>query len=244
MRDDFYRRDIRLAIKSMTGLTLEERGAYNTLKDHQYLMGGPLPDDDAYLAGLMGCDVRIWRRVKGQLLIKKRISISDGVIADERASYTLASRELQRSQRVASGQLGGIASGLARKSQHETPKINDLGEPHASPASNQIRGEKRREDNKENNNRASPLFELAKVLDGERAKAVVDHRQKLKKPLTAHAAKLLAAKFAACPDPNAAADTMIGNGWQGFDPKWLDESVTAKTKAYDVNNDPVYKGLL
>lgn len=68
----------------------------------------------------------------------------------------------------------------------------------------------------------TPRSELETVLDRQRAGAIIDHRQRIRKPLTAHAAKLLAGKFAKCPDPNAAADAMIGNGWQGFEPEWLD----------------------
>jgi hypothetical protein len=75
---------------------------------------------------------------------------------------------------------------------------------------------------------------LAVVLDAERATAVIQHRQRLRKPLTAHAAKLLAAKLAKAADPNAAADLMIERGWQGFEPDWagklarLPESPPAK----------------
>lgn len=72
----------------------------------------------------------------------------------------------------------------------------------------------------------TPCSELETVLDADRAKAVVDHRQRLRKPLTAHAAKLLAGKFAKVADPNAAADAMIGNGWQGFEPEWIDNRQT------------------
>lgn len=68
----------------------------------------------------------------------------------------------------------------------------------------------------------TPLDELCAVLDRERAKAVVEHRQRLRKPLTQRAARLLAGKFAQCRDPNAGADAMIANGWQGFEPEWLD----------------------
>ncbi len=64
--------------------------------------------------------------------------------------------------------------------------------------------------------------ELLKVLDQDRTDAVVEHRQRIRKPMTAHAAKLLAGKFARCPDPNAAADAMIANGWTGFEPHWLE----------------------
>lgn len=70
--------------------------------------------------------------------------------------------------------------------------------------------------------RRTPRGELGTVLDADRANAVLEHRQRIRKPLTVHAAKLLAGKFARCPDPNAAADAMIANGWQGFEPEWLE----------------------
>ena len=68
----------------------------------------------------------------------------------------------------------------------------------------------------------TPLARLEVVLDHERAAAVVDHRKRIRKPLTAHGAKVLAGKFAKCPDPNAAADAMVSNGWQGFEPSWME----------------------
>jgi hypothetical protein len=76
-------------------------------------------------------------------------------------------------------------------------------------------------DTQSSEQKITPRAALEAVLDADRAEAVVQHRQRLRKPLTGHAAKLLAGKFAQCPDPNAAADTMIGNGWQGFEPDWL-----------------------
>lgn len=63
--------------------------------------------------------------------------------------------------------------------------------------------------------------ELAAVLTSDRVEAVIAHRQKLRKPMTAHAAKLLAGKFALVSNPNDAADAMIANGWQGFEPEWM-----------------------
>lgn len=69
--------------------------------------------------------------------------------------------------------------------------------------------------------RVIPKTVLLAVLDEERATAVVEHRQRIRAPLTGHAAKLLAGKFAQTDDPNAAADAMVANGWRGFDPSWL-----------------------
>lgn len=72
------------------------------------------------------------------------------------------------------------------------------------------------------NARARETLEALSVLDDKRAKAVIEHRNKIRKPLTRHAASLLARKFSKCADPNAAADAMIANGWQGFEPEWLE----------------------
>lgn len=66
----------------------------------------------------------------------------------------------------------------------------------------------------------TPKAQLLAVLDEAHAVAVIEHRQKLRKPLSAHAAKLLAGKLAEAADPNAAADEMIVRGWQGFDITW------------------------
>jgi hypothetical protein len=66
-----------------------------------------------------------------------------------------------------------------------------------------------------------PRTILGSVVDDERARAIVEHRTKLRKPLTAYAASKLAAKLAKCPDPNHAADEMIAHGWQGVRPEWL-----------------------
>lgn len=68
----------------------------------------------------------------------------------------------------------------------------------------------------------TPLSELQTVLDAEHAQAVVDHRLKLRKPLTAYAARKLAKHIATAPDPNDAADTMIACGWAGFELSWLE----------------------
>ena len=68
----------------------------------------------------------------------------------------------------------------------------------------------------------TPRAALETVLDANRAGQVLEHRQKIRKPLTVRAAELLAAQFAECPDPNAAADLMVLNGWQGFKPEWVE----------------------
>lgn len=80
----------------------------------------------------------------------------------------------------------------------------------------------------------TPRDELAAVLDAEHVEAVLEHRQKLRKPLTAYAAKQLASSLAQCPDPNAAADEMVESGWLKVKPEWLAE----RKRAHSPPNDP------
>jgi hypothetical protein len=77
----------------------------------------------------------------------------------------------------------------------------------------------------------TPRAELETVLDADHAAAVVEHRQRLRKPLTARAAQLLAGKLSRCVDPNAAADAMVANGWQGFEPEWLESRTAPQQRA-------------
>ncbi|GAA0616640.1 hypothetical protein [Paenochrobactrum glaciei] len=78
----------------------------------------------------------------------------------------------------------------------------------------------------------APQAILEAVLSQASAKALVEHRQKLKKPMTDRAAELLAKHLAAAPQtcglsPEQAADLMIYKGWQGFEPEWAKNALKA-----------------
>ena len=68
---------------------------------------------------------------------------------------------------------------------------------------------------------ASPLAILSECMSEQTARDLIAHRQKLRKPLTARAAKLLAKDFVAYGNAEEAAEMMIKNGWQGFHPTWV-----------------------
>lgn len=72
-----------------------------------------------------------------------------------------------------------------------------------------------------NGSSKTPRQALECVLDAKHAADVLDHRQRIRKPLTLRAAELLAGQLAQWHDPNEAADAMILNGWQGFKPEYL-----------------------
>jgi uncharacterized protein YdaU (DUF1376 family) len=60
------------ALAGFMPLTLEERGAYQTLLDMMYDRGGPLIDNERLLAGYMNCSLRKWRQIRADLIEKAR----------------------------------------------------------------------------------------------------------------------------------------------------------------------------
>jgi hypothetical protein len=65
-----------------------------------------------------------------------------------------------------------------------------------------------------------PLDALAPVLGAELGRAIVEHRQKLRSPLTLKAAEMLAKRLQSFPDPKAAAEKMLERGWKSIEPDW------------------------
>ena len=72
-------------------------------------------------------------------------------------------------------------------------------------------------------NQISEIRDILKtVLKAETADDVIEHRRRLRKPLTARAAKGLIKQYQRCRDgPEAAAEAQITNGWTGFNPEWM-----------------------
>jgi uncharacterized protein YdaU (DUF1376 family) len=81
----WYKRDPRAALAGMRGLTLEERGAYNTILDLIYCHDGALEDDARYISRELRTNARGWRRLKARLLDLGKIYIHAGMIRNERA---------------------------------------------------------------------------------------------------------------------------------------------------------------
>lgn len=72
-RDNFYRRSPGDALAGMVGMTLEERGVYNTIIDLLYLTWRPLEDNRAYIAGHCGCAVQKLNPIVASLIAKKKL---------------------------------------------------------------------------------------------------------------------------------------------------------------------------
>jgi uncharacterized protein YdaU (DUF1376 family) len=152
----WYKRDTTAALDGMRCLTLEERGAYNTILDLIYDREGDLPDDDRFIAGWLGCHTAVWRRIKVHLVALRKISVVDGVITNHRAEKELSTRRVLVESSASSGRLG------AKKRWRN--KETQIGYPIATQT--QIKKESKtppqeRRDNFEDTKKVTPLRPVA-----------------------------------------------------------------------------------
>ena len=70
----------------------------------------------------------------------------------------------------------------------------------------------------------SPKSQLVGTIGPELAAEVIEHRQRMRKPLTTEAAKRLAKQFADTGTPQEAARMMIDRAWQGFNSDWFENA--------------------
>lgn len=106
----WYKRDPSEALNGMMELTLEERGAFNTVLDLIYSRDGNLPDDDRFIAGWLRVDVRVWKRIKATLFERGKLFEHDGLIRNGRADVEI----LAALSRVGSARDAGKASAASK----------------------------------------------------------------------------------------------------------------------------------
>lgn len=72
-RENFYRRDPGAALAGMAGMSLEERGVYNTVIDLLYLTWRPVEDKASYIAGHCGCAVQKLNPILERLIASEKL---------------------------------------------------------------------------------------------------------------------------------------------------------------------------
>jgi uncharacterized protein YdaU (DUF1376 family) len=126
----WYKRDPRAALVGMANLTLEERGAYNTILDLIYCHDGGLPDDVRAVAHQMQIDLRTWKRLRARLLGLGKLYLQNGQLRNDRADQEVRSAEL----RYRSSANAAVISHIKRG--HRVRKFNGIDSAGASAAVN------------------------------------------------------------------------------------------------------------
>lgn len=125
------------ALSGFMPLTLEERGAYQTLLDMMYDRGGPLLDNERLLAGYMNCSIRKWRALRESLIAHGKIRInSDGQITNDRAEKEIENALKTSREFAENGSSGGRKSAENRKKGN---KINEGDQASLKPPSSHTR---------------------------------------------------------------------------------------------------------
>ena len=119
----WYKRDPDAALNGMFELTLEERGAYNTVLDLIYSRDGSCPDDGRYIAGCLRVDLRVWRRLRKRLVGLGKLYEKDGNLRNSRADREVDEGLL----RVLSAREAGRASGVSRHRKSDAVLNNNSG---------------------------------------------------------------------------------------------------------------------
>jgi hypothetical protein len=120
----WYKRDPNVALTGMADLTLEERGALNTVLDLIYANGGWINDDDWFIAGWCRVHVRVWRRLRHQLLACEKIYINGSTLRNSRADWVIDAARHKAQQAANAAQI------KHEKSKSEMKVLKGLG--HAS----------------------------------------------------------------------------------------------------------------
>lgn len=200
--------DIGAYLKDTGHLTVAEHGAY-LLLIMRYWEDGGLPSDERLIARYSHMSPDQWAESRDILAAFFDEGWKHGRIDAEIAK----AEELIGKRRDAANQRHSKSNAHAEQVQSNS---SDTGVPHSHKPSSTLRSDDSAPA------RPTPRQRLEAVLDSDHAEAVLEHRQRLRKPLTERAAKLMAADLAKFPDPNAAADRMIGKGWLTIDASWQD----------------------
>ncbi len=224
---------------ALSGLRPEVGYVYTIILLRIYEANGPIEDDIDALSRRTGLQKGKVTKALDLLATKGKISIENGWIDSESTYATISERmgrkkgaeiagkksaekRAEKNKQYQQTSSGDVAIPLERKTNERSTILElelELELERESPIGDSAKPEKPKP--KKEPIKRTPKLVLETVLSVEMANAVVEHRKKLRKPLTEMAAQLLAKQFEATGRPNEAAQMMIERGWQGFKSDWF-----------------------
>lgn len=194
IRIQWYPRDPASELEAAAQLTLEERGALGTVIDLIYARANDLRDDDRFIAGHCGCDVRVWRRIKARLLALGRLYVKTDEAGGARLCNTEADDGVAKAlAMITAKRYAGAQSAAAKaaKSDGQHKQNRRLAStPVATPVGTSVRHNNNNNNNSSLSERDSSTAPPARDPTG--AHGSLSHLGKLGDALTArHGLKAL-----------------------------------------------------
>lgn len=200
-------------LKDTSHLTVAEHGAYLMLILHYWTNRG-LPADEGMVRRIAHMSVEQWAESRDALAALFRDGWTHKRIDEELAKAdSLVEKRRNNARTQHEGRTSGADAVHVQGTSSDTRVPTSTKNPDTSSLRSDVGAPAKK---------PSPRERLEMVLDAEHAEAVLEHRQRLRKALTEHAAKGLAEQLSKFPDPNAAADRMILKGWASIEPGWGD----------------------
>lgn len=132
-RENFYRRNPNDALAGMVGMTLEERGVYNTIIDLLYSTWRPVEDSRMFIANWCGCAVQKLNPILDRLIARgKLLRFEEGgvwYISNCRFEAERADVKGSETTRSGRGKRGEKSAGVGEKSAgvEENPGLLEPG---------------------------------------------------------------------------------------------------------------------
>ncbi len=211
-----------------THLTATEFGAYMRLLISMWRNGAWLLNDERLMAKYATLTSGQWKRSRGVLM---PFFTPDG--------DRITQRKLMKTW-VAVEQKSKSAKNSANARWLKEKKTGDANASNPQCERNDNQNQRREERATDVAPKKTPASVLSPLLGSELAAGVVEHRQRLRKPMTVKAAELMLREFEKCTEPIAGAEMMISRGWQGFRADWFkNDTIRQRT-----NGDDRTTGLL
>lgn len=120
----WYKAEPRAFFDATRRWPFELKAAYRLVLDLVYDQDGALPDDDRWIAGELGCDVRVWRRLKARLVELGKLYVNDGAVRNPRADRDVPAALARLNQTVTAGERSAEER---RKSKPKSGNFNGSG---------------------------------------------------------------------------------------------------------------------
>lgn len=130
------------ALSGFIVLSLEERGAFQTLLDLMYDRGGPMPDNDGLLARYMGVSIRKWRSLRESLIGLGKIREDGGFLFNDRAVAEIENGSKTSRKLAENGSKGGRKKHENEKKRNENNESDENGL-EKKPSISEARDQKR-----------------------------------------------------------------------------------------------------
>lgn len=113
----WYKAEPQAFLTATRGMPFELKCAYRLVIDLIYAHDAKLPDDERFIAGQLGCDVRVWRRLRARLVELGKLYVDGPYVRNSRCDKEVTSALASLKQK----RTAGLSSADKRRKSEREP---------------------------------------------------------------------------------------------------------------------------